>query len=185
MSDTFYKARNIIRQSLPLLIVLVILEIIAGQFLNNETLLLSSGILMLIPVLNGIGGNLGSILAARLTSALHMGTIEASYKNKELRKNILLIFLLGISIFLLMGMIIFIITPMFEFSSELPIWKLAVIFLGSGLLLLTVLTTVCVFSVFISYKKGIDPDNVVIPIVTTIGDFIGIISIFTLYMIIR
>jgi len=181
VSDTFYRAGKILRQSLPLLVVMVLLEIIAGQFLNtNEGRVLIPSLLLLIPVVNGIGGNIGSILGARLTSGLHVGYIEPKYTDRNLRKNILLALTLGVSVFAIMGLIIYLIIPLLPIGRELELWKLLIIFIGSGLMLITVLSGICVFSALITYRRGLDPDNIVTPIVTTVGDFIGISSILAI-----
>lgn len=185
MSETFYRAGKIVKHSLPLLIGMVVLEIIAGQFLNtNEGRVLIPSLLLLIPVVNGIGGNIGSILGARLTSGLHVGYIEPKFSDKNLRKNLLLAFSLGISVFTIMGLVIYLIIPILHLGIKLELWKLLIIFMGSGLMLITVLSGICVVSALITFRKGLDPDNIVTPIVTTVGDFIGISSILALSFII-
>jgi mgtE-like transporter len=35
-----------------------------------------------------------------------------------------------------------------------------------------------VFTAFISFKRGLDPDDMVAPVVTTVGDFMGIVFLF-------
>ncbi|MDP6156076.1 MAG: magnesium transporter [Candidatus Thermoplasmatota archaeon] len=185
MSGTFYTAGKIVRQSLPLLMLLVLLEIIAGQFLNtSEKILGMSSVLMLIPVVNGVGGNIGSILGARITSGLHVGYIEPKLKDRNLRKNLLLSLVLGGSVFLIMGIIIFVITRIMHFETDISIWRLLIIFLASGAILITVLCFICVASALYTYRKGLDPDNIVTPIVTSVGDFIGITSIMVMTLLI-
>lgn len=190
MSETYYKAGKIVRQSFLLLFALVFLEIIAGQFINtqfintDDKILSLPALLMLIPVVNGVGGNIGSILGARLTSGLHVGYIEPKYNDKNLRKNILLALALGGSVFAIMGVIIYVITPILHLDVEFSLWKLLVIFIGSGLMQIIVLCCICVFSALIAYRKGLDPDNIVTPIVTTFGDFIGISSILAISLIV-
>ncbi len=185
MSETYYKAGKIVRQSFLLLFALVFLEIIAGQFINTNSRILSlPALLMLIPVVNGVGGNIGSILGSRLTSGLHVGYIEPKYNDKNLRKNILLALALGGSVFAIMGVIIYVITPILHLDVEFSLWKLLIIFIGSGFMLIMTLCCICVFSALITYRKGLDPDNIVTPIVTTLGDFIGISSILAMSLIV-
>lgn len=190
MSETFYKAGRIVRQSLPLLVFLVFVEILAGQFLNpndalpNKRIMLSAGLLMLIPALNGIGGNIGSVLAARLTSGLHVGSVEPSLKDKNIRKNVALAFALGVSVYSIMGLIIYGITRILDMKVRFSFGELFLIFMGSGMILITLLCIICVLSVIISYDKGVDPDNIVTPVVTTMGDFIGIVSILLMSLIV-
>lgn len=185
MSGTFYTAGKIVKQSLPLLMLLVLLEIIAGQFLNtSEKILGMSGVLMLIPVVNGVGGNIGSVLGARITSGLHVGYIEPKLKDGNLRKNLFLSLALGGSVFFIMGIIIFVMTKIFNVETNISIWRLLIIFLSSGTILIIVLCFICISSALYTYRKGLDPDNIVTPIVTTVGDFIGIASIMVMTVLI-
>lgn len=138
----------------------------------------------MIPVLNGIGGNLASILGARLTSALHTGIIEPKLNNKELKLNVALIIALGFSVFSIIAIIIYLLGGVFDIDNTFALWKLLVIFIGAGGILIILLSAICVVSVLVSHKRGIDPDNVVIPIVTCLGDFIGIVSLMGMYYIV-
>ena len=50
--------------------------------------------------------------------------------------------------------------------------------LGSGVLLVCIISLVSVFTAFLSFKRGLDPDDMVAPVVTTLGDTLGIIFLF-------
>ena len=54
------------------------------------------------------------------------------------------------------------------------------IILGAGVLLVFVISIISVATAFWSFKRGLDPDNMTAPIVTTIGDTLGIIFLFLL-----
>ena len=54
------------------------------------------------------------------------------------------------------------------------------IVLGAGILLVCVISLVSVFTAFWSFKKGLDPDDTVAPVVTTVGDTLGIVFLFLL-----
>jgi mgtE-like transporter len=49
------------------------------------------------------------------------------------------------------------------------------IMMSCGLLLISIVIVVSVFVAKFSYEKGLDPDNVVTPVVTTLCDVLGII----------
>ena len=72
-----YSWKTIVKHGLPLLTICILIEIFAGQILqsNQQKLLFFPILLISIPVINGVGGNIGSILGARLASGLHLGTI--------------------------------------------------------------------------------------------------------------
>ena len=52
------------------------------------------------------------------------------------------------------------------------------IFVFTGVLLISTVALVSVFTAFLSFKKGLDPDDFVAPVVTTVGDIMGIVFLF-------
>lgn len=128
----------------------------------------------MIPPINGIGGNIGSILGARLASALHLGTIEPKFKRQRTLSNNV-----RASVFMSFGAFSFVSLSILAIA-----YMLGIVFVSSIRLMLTffiasmmlvpaiILTTVA--STFISFAKGFDPDNVVIPIETSIVDVLGV-----------
>ena len=92
-----YSWKRIMRNGIPILTICILIEIFAGQILqgNQEKLLLIPLILISIPVINGVGGNIGSILGARLASGLHMGYIELNIRDKNMHQNFLSSLFLG------------------------------------------------------------------------------------------
>ena len=47
-----------------------------------------------------------------------------------------------------------------------------------GFLLIFIVAFVSVLTAFLSFKRGLDPDDMVAPVVTTVGDFMGIVFLF-------
>ncbi len=168
------------KQSIPLLTICVAIEIAGGQVLNqNEEQLIRLPIfLVMIPVVNGLGGNIGSILGARLSSALHMGTIKPKGYGKELRKNALSAALLGIISYTIVTIFILVVLPWLGVGIEQDfLIKAGYIMIGSGLLLTAIVIVISVFVARFSFENGFDPDNTVIPIVTTVCDVLGIVCL--------
>jgi mgtE-like transporter len=174
-----YSAPKIIKESVPLLTILIGVEVLIGQVLNtNQGIMTIPIILALIPVINGVGGNIGSILGARLASGLHTGVITLNLKDKELRKNMMVSFLVGIITFFTLGIFSYVLIPLTGIKMSITLLRLMAIILGSGVLLILCLIGLSVISAIYSYKKGLDPDNSVTPIVTTSGDALGILCLF-------
>ncbi|MCK5559846.1 MAG: magnesium transporter [Thermoplasmata archaeon] len=183
---TVYNAKKIIQESAPLLVFLLLIEILIGQLLNAQKSLVTIPlILALIPVINGVGGNIGGVLGARLASGLHTGVIDPGLKGKELRKNIAGAFILGIIAFTVLAILIYIILPIVGIDADvIGLEKIFLIMIGSGLLLTIIVIGLSILTAFYSFKRGLDPDNYVIPIVTTSGDVLGISAlIFIVYLI--
>lgn len=175
-----YSAPKIIKESIPLLTICIGVEVLIGQVLNtNQSIMTIPIILSLIPVINGVGGNIGSILGARLASGLHTGIITIDLKDKELRKNITGTFILGFITFFILGLVAYIFLPLVGINvSVIGFFRLILIVLGAGVLLILCLIALCVASALYSFKKGLDPDNSVTPIVTTSGDALGVLCLF-------
>ena len=163
----FYSMKKILKDSLPILTLLMIVEIFGGQILNLhlEKFLIIPILLMFIPMVNGVCGNIGSILGARVSSGLHVGYITPDLRGKELRENVIGVLLLSLLTFGFLGCLVYVISSSF---------KLVVIMMGAGMLLTLGVICLCIPTAIISFRKGIDPDNVVIPILTTGADVLGI-----------
>ena len=174
---TIYTASKIIKQSLGVLVLCTLLEVFGGSIIHSklETLITLPIILAMFPVINGVGGNIGSIISMRLTSGLHTGMIELSIRDKELFKNIVGAGVLGVASFSTLTVIILLLAPYIGLEFPMALfWKLVITMLLSGILLTCVVVIVSIVSAFFSFKRGIDPDNTVTPLVTTSGDIVGI-----------
>jgi mgtE-like transporter len=166
-------------ESAPLLIFLLALEVLVGQLLNaQESLLSIPVILALIPVINGVGGNIGGVLGARLASGLHTGFIDTNLKGQTLKTNVASTLVMGILAFSILAVLLYGILPLVGISVDvIGFGKLIIIMVGAGLILTITLIGITIFAAIYSFKRGLDPDNYVIPIVTTSGDVLGIISL--------
>ena len=176
-----YQWKSILRHGLPLLVFCVMIEIYAGNLLQHQETVLIHRLpifLISIPVINSIGGNIGSILGARLASGLHSGSINLTIKDKKMHENVFSALLLGIVTYALLAIIIYYIGIFTGTSKGIELSIYLIIFVGTGIFLISILSVLSVFSAFISFKKGVDPDDVVAPIVTTFGDTFGIMILF-------
>ena len=173
--------RHIIRQSTPVLFVCSILGTVAGGILNNSltTLLKNQTLLTLVPLFSGESGGLVSILGARLSSGLHSGLIDPVLRpEKHTMENFVAIISLAVVMYPFIGIL--------AESSTLAFHGIGVGFfhaLGlsfvSGMILIAIMLLVVFYISTISYRRGLDPDNIVIPLSTSLTD-----SISTLILII-
>jgi len=173
-----YNWRIIVRNGLPLLTITACMEIIAGQLLQvEETLLVSLPILLVsIPVINSIGGNLGSIVGARLASGLHIGSIEVSFRDPELRDNIIIALLMGFITYFILAIGIYLFSMFIGIEvRNISMIEFMSIIISVGFLLSCIVILVSVVTAVISFRRGIDPDDMVAPVVSTTGDLMGIL----------
>jgi len=177
-----YSWKTIVKHGLPLLTICVLIEIFAGQILqsNQQKLLFFPILLISIPVINGVGGNIGSILGARLASGLHLGTIKLTVKDKNMQKNFVTALFMGLVTYSILAILIYYIAYIGNIKMNVGLIEFVSIVLGTGILLILIISVVSVLTAFLSFKKGLDPDDVVAPVVTTVGDTLGIVFLFIL-----
>ena len=149
------ETHTILKQSTPVLLLCSFLGGAAGGILNSavETLLTNP--------------------SARLSSGLHSGLVEPFKKPKgEAVHNFVICFILAIVVFPLIGLL-----------AEGSSYALGVVGVGfdkiieistlAGLILVTVMVIVVYYVSITSYNRNLDPDNIVIPISTSITDSIS------------
>ncbi len=123
----------------------------------------------LLPGLASLRGGLMSSMAARISTSIYLGSLEAKVKeiaSRELPRVLPLSLLMSIYILLLVYP-----GASFEFWKGLAISLLASIIAFSVLFSFTIS-----FSIF-GFKKGINLDNVMAPVITVAGDIITIPSL--------
>ncbi len=167
--------RKILVESTPIMIVGGLLGTFSGSILGNsfEGLIGIAGILTMMPAFLEDGGAIGGILAAKFSSALHIGSMEDSLTPpKKAWKMFLSMHLIGLIIFSLIGTFAFFISKSVGVG-VLPIHEMIIISLIAGEILIFIVNLIAYYSSVISFKHGIDPDNVTIPTITSLMDIIG------------
>ena len=180
------ETKTILRQSTPILILCSFLGGSAGGILNSsvETLLTNPSLLTLIPLFSGESGSLISILGARLSSGLHSGLVEPLNKPEgEAVHNFIICFILAVIIFPLIGILAESSSIMFGtvgvgFNNIIPISTLA------GLILVTIMVFVVYYISTVSYNHNLDPDNIVIPVSTSVTDSISSLTLISVALVI-
>lgn len=177
-----YSWKRIVKHGLPLLTVAVVIEIFAGQILQGrqDMLILFPVFLISIPVINSIGGNIGSVLGARLASGLHVGYITISLKDKEMHENLFYSLLIGFITYIILAIVIYYMALLGGLRMGIGLIEFVAILVSTGFLLICVVVLMSVLTAFLSFKRGLDPDDIVAPVVTTVGDTLGIIFLFLL-----
>ncbi|MFX1318009.1 MAG: magnesium transporter [Promethearchaeota archaeon] len=173
---------RVYREAMPVLLLTVIAELFTGVLLLNLDIAFASiiGLFILIPGLMQLRGNISTSLAQRLGSASHLGTISWEQGlNESLRTNIKAAFSLAIIMSTALGFgawlistVIHLIAPRSGFLLLLP--HFLIIALLTASLASAIQVTITVTVVLLAHVRGLDPDNITIPIVATIGDIITI-----------
>jgi mgtE-like transporter len=175
---------RIVRQSLPVLVVSTALATVAGIFMGmtEEMLIAFSTVLLLIPVFNAEGGNLGGILSSRLTSAYHLGMIKMGRRPEgETKTNFSCTLLLSVLIFPTLGFLAYVVSKAFGMDA-LGFGDIIFICLVAGLFTTILAIFVTYYFTYFFVKIGVDPDNVTIPMITSVMDVFGTASLILVTM---
>ena len=178
--------RNIVRQSTPVLFVCSILGTLAGGILNGSitTLLKSQTLLTLVPLFSGESGGLVSVLSARLSSGLHSGLIEAELKpGKVTLENFSIVLFLSLIMFPVIGFLAEASTTVLG-NTGVNYLNAILISLIAGMIVVGVMLFIVFYISTISYRKGLDPDNIVIPLSTSLTDSISTLVLVVVSLII-
>ncbi|MCU4719516.1 magnesium transporter [Halapricum hydrolyticum] len=171
-----WQASRIVRNMIPLLIVLSMIVLVAGVTLENaQELLAEYGILaVMVPTMIASGGNLGAILSARLSTRFHLGLTELRIRDRTLWANVAAIFALGLTVFTTLALGAYAIAALAG-DPAATLFELLTISLVSGIAIISIAVVLSFAATWASYRLGIDPDNVTIPIVTNVVDVFGMI----------
>lgn len=178
-STGHWSVSAITRAMLPLLLVLTVIELGSGLVLDalQETLLAYPTLLILVPVTIGMAGNLGSILAARLSTAFHLGLLSFDPTDDHLAGNGLATVALAVTLFPLVGAGAWLLAWVVA-DPALALATVVLVALASGVALAVLAVLVTVVTTYGAYRFELDPDDVVIPIVTNVCDVLGVVVLF-------
>jgi mgtE-like transporter len=174
-----WTVRGITRTMLPLLVVLTLVELGSGLVLDSfeATLLRYPSLLVLVPVTIGMGGNLGSIIAARLSTAFHLGLLSFAPDDDALAGNAVATVALALTVFPFVGAGAWALQRALG-GAALSLQTVVTVALLSGAALSVLAVVVAVVATYAAYRLELDPDDVVIPVVTNVCDVLGVLVLF-------
>ncbi|MPZ69679.1 MAG: hypothetical protein GEU71_09125 [Actinobacteria bacterium] len=172
--------RRIVKESFPVLTVAIVLDVLAGTVVEprfEDVFKPFPAFLMIIPGFLENTGALGSILAARLGSKLHLGAVTPTAKPDAAA-------LLDGSIAFVLGILVYSITAVTTLIAAQLIGAdypgafrfIGVVMVG-GLLATVVAGAIGYYAAIVTYRLGLDPDNHTIPLVSSGMDLLGVICL--------
>ncbi|WP_293028634.1 magnesium transporter [Natronococcus sp.] len=168
---------SIYREALPILLIALGGGLFAGLVLEGmvESVERFPGLLVMIPVFLATRGNVYGALGGRISSGLHQGLIEPKFEyDQRLVNAVTASFINGIGISLVIGIITWLALLLLGWEVA-ALYELVGIMLIAGVLTSVVLIFGLLALIFAGFKYGYDPDNLVGPIVTTLGDIFGML----------
>ena len=179
-------AKEMVKQSLPLIIFCGLGAIVAGITLSLMTGLFETipGLIVVIPAIIAMRGNISTALGSRLGSAYHLGAINSdNLWNDELKQNVIGSLILSFLVSFIIGILAYITTIIFfrnlvNIDLSILAIKLIFIVLLAGILSGIILTFMTIGIIYLVFKRGYDPDNITGPALATFGDMISMACIF-------
>ena len=170
-----YRYKKTLKEAYLAVLFGIIMSSINGVLLSESTsLILEYRILLIIyPAFIATLGNQAVILASQTTTALHTYIVEpkfSSFLNRDFGYRIALIIFASMIVY----SIILIIASIFSLDSypKIPIIWLIII-VSSLIVYILIIVPISIIVAIQTFKKGWDPDNVLISIITTFSDFLG------------
>ena len=166
--------KKIFKESIIIVIISSILGLTSGTLLsiNKEILYTIPIILLILPALNSLIGDISTVLISRLTTHLYIGTIPPKIqKSDRLKKDflgLLITIVLSLAVLLVLGNAIGVATGV-EIVNPFLITFVIIL---TVLILFGILFVLLFISSIYIFKRGKDPNNFLIPFVTSLADFL-------------
>lgn len=163
---------KVLREMIAILTALAIISAISGGILESYSNLihLSAILSIMYPAILDCSGNYGSIIGAKTSTMVHLGEIAKPFEKRMLRE-LLIYGLTGIPIAFIMNFIGILITK----AVIGKVIGLLPIFLMSYPIFLSFVMITAHLIALVSERMGFDPDNVTVPVITTVADMFGTI----------
>lgn len=173
---------RIYRESIGILGVSLLGGLFAGLVLGSDAMRTGfadfPGLLLLLPAFLATRGNVYGAFGARISSGLHQGLIDPEFEfDERLLNAVVASFANGIGVSVFIGFLSWgILRALGRESARLA--ELVGITFLAGVLTSVVLVFGLLVLVFGSYESGYDPDNLIGPIVTMLGDVFGVVFLY-------
>lgn len=162
--------------------------IVAGTILGTEMMVESfeayPGLLLLLPAFLAMKGNVYGAMGARLTTGLHQGLIEPRVAyDRRLRNLLVATFINSMVVSIFIGGLSWGILQLLNRESATLLELVGSVAIA-GVLTWCVLVVGTTTLLFAGYRIGLDPDNLMGPIVTTLGDVFGITFLYVAFLLV-
>lgn len=171
--------REIVRESMPVLVVALLLSTLAGVAVEKQLALFAAlpALLVLQPAFVSSAGALGGILASRVATNLHLGLVEPVVRpGREARRDALLVLLIGFPIFLFNGVGAHVVAELIGRASPGLGWMVLASLVG-GLAAVLFVIALAYYGTIGAWRVDVDPDTYGIPMVTASVDFVGVVAL--------
>lgn len=189
LRDYLESVVRIYRESIVVLTVSLGAGVFAGGVLGTEQMTRGfetyPGLLFLLPAFLATKGNVYGSMGARIASGLHLGLLEPRFeRNRRLVNVVVATAFNGIAIPVFIAVLAWGILAVLGHESARLV-ELVGIMLIAGTLASLVLVFGTIALLFVGYRRGQDPDNLIGPIVTTLGDVFGVLFLYVAIVVVE
>ena len=166
---------KIFKESIIVVIISSIFGLVTGSVLafNDKVFYAIPVILLILPSLNSLIGNISIVLISRLTTQLFIGSLKPKIQiSDKLKKDFIALFItvcLSFLFLIIMGYSIAFITPQIKIVNPIIISFIIIMTILILFISLFILLFICTVLLF---KQGKDPNNFLIPFTTSLADFL-------------
>ncbi len=172
--------RSVVVQGLSILVICAFIELGAGIILVGMTDYFTAllGLIVMVPPLLGLRGNINGALASRLGTGLNTGMIKPRLKlSQGIKINLASSLILSIIASAMIGVFSFVVN-LITGAQIIGLIQLVSIAVLAGLMSGLILASLTVLVAIFAFKRGWDPDNLTAPFMATVGDFVTILCIY-------
>ncbi len=167
--------RTVMRESLPILTVAGILDLVAGITIEKRLadFVEFPVLLILLPGFLGTAGALGGVLSSRWSTKVHLGLIRpGAVPSRQAAGDVAMMMSLAVPMFVAAGLIAELGGAITGQASP-GLGQLVAVALLGGLLASIAVVVVAYYTTVVAIRFGLDPDTYGIPMVTSSLDFVG------------
>jgi mgtE-like transporter len=170
--------RQIIKESLPTMLLVAFLVNITGTFLKGISNVVGNSreIYTIYPAMIDMMGDAGLVVSSAATVKLTLGVLSPSFwAIKNHAKNILSAWASTLMLFVVLAVLSLAINGIFTAEA---LGSLLLILLVSNVIAFAAIVLVPFAIAILTFKHGLDPDNFTIPLVNTLADALTTIALF-------
>lgn len=167
--------KTIIKESIRILLFASLISSLGGLALENIKTFFVTIIpmIILLPVLNDMIGDYGTIVSSRFSTLLHEGMVKKEWwREIEVRKLFFQITAVSLITAIASLTVALILAGFSGYAVDvMVIFKVFFVVIIDVFMLVGILFVIAIFAGFHFYRKGEDPNNFLIPITTSVADF--------------
>jgi len=167
--------RRIVRQSVPVLAVAGVLDLVAGVTIEKrlDDLLAAEAVLVLLPAFLSTAGALGGILSSRLSTHFHLGLDDATpLPSRSSLREARSVGLVAVPVFVLCAVLAQW-ASVATGQSTPGLGDLLLVVLLAGAVATLLVVVVAYYTTMGAFRYGLDPDTSGIPMVLSVLDLVG------------